>query len=136
MSIPGLIATLVILAVVLVIVLRPLLRRQVQVAESRFSSKQRERALAYYERVLTNVRDLDEDHATGKIDDADYAAERELWLSRGAALLKLLDELDENHNIVRDTHADDAEIDAAIEDAIQAARAERLQQMESAPNAS
>lgn len=136
MSIPGLIATIVLLAIILVIVLAPLLRRNEQIViEDRFVSKQRERALAYYERVLTNVRDLDEDFATDKIDEADYQAERELWLGRGVALLKLLDELDEKHNLIDNEAADDAQIDAAIEDAIQAVRDEQLQEMESATNA-
>ena len=52
-----------------------------------FQEKQRERALAYYERVLSNIRDLDDDQATGKISQEEYQSEREVWMNRGVRLL-------------------------------------------------
>jgi len=118
MSLEGLIAGLILVALTLAAILPPLFRRR---GTTIGLDRQRERALAYYERVLTNIRDLDEDHNTGKIGMEEYQHERELWASRGAALLRLLDELDHRQPIAsRD--ADDAAIDAAIEDAIQSAR--------------
>lgn len=117
MSVGGIIVGLVIFAVLMAALLQPLLRRG-SGTEAAFLNKQRERALAYYERVLTNIHDLDEDHATGKMDADAYAIEREVWVERGVRLLKMLDELDSDHQFVDNRAADDAEIDAAIEEAI------------------
>jgi hypothetical protein len=122
MSIVGLMVAVVLMLALLVWVLLPLVRRGAHVRGAAFTDKQRERALAYYERVLTNVRDLDEDHRTGKIDEAEYRRERAYWMDRGVKLLQLLDELDEQHPITADQDADDAAIDTAIEAAIAAMR--------------
>jgi Asp-tRNA(Asn)/Glu-tRNA(Gln) amidotransferase B subunit len=86
--------------------------------------RQRERVLAYYERVLTNIRDLDEDHITGKIAEDEYNVEREVWVQRGIKLLKVIDELESKKSLV--ASSDDAEIDSAIEAAI----AEKKQQIQ------
>ena len=115
MSIAGLVIGLLLVLLVALYVFVPLLRSQ-YVSETAFQNKQRERALAYYERVLTNIRDLDDDHATGKISEADYQQERERWMQRGVQVLKLLDNLEQDDNIVENRQADAAEIDAAIED--------------------
>ncbi|MCU0511243.1 MAG: hypothetical protein MUE40_01605 [Anaerolineae bacterium] len=123
MSVEGLLLALLLAGLTSAWVGRPLLRRQGDVAAV-FLSKQQERARAYYERVLANIRDLDEDFNTGKISPEEYASEREQWVQRGMIVLKLIDELDAQHNIIDNTQADDAAIDAAIEAAIQAARAE------------
>jgi hypothetical protein len=85
--------------------------------------RQRQRAQAYYERVLANIRDLDEDYSTGKIDQAEYQAEREVWAARGVVVLGLLDDLAQRQTIT-DLGADAAHIDAAIEAAVQARRQE------------
>lgn len=42
--------------------------------------------------ILTAVRDLDFDHVTGKIADEDYTAQRALLMTRGADVLKQLDD--------------------------------------------
>jgi hypothetical protein len=120
-SIEGLIASLLITAVILFWVLYPFLRPG-GISEAVFLDRQRERALAYYERVLLNVRDLDEDHATGKIADDEYQTEREYWLERGVRLLRLLDQLEQNETLTPQQTTDDAVIDAAIESAIESAR--------------
>ncbi|QPC82082.1 hypothetical protein G4Y79_20730 [Phototrophicus methaneseepsis] len=126
MSLAALLVGLGLLAVVLWFVLRPLMQTPRSAALP--LDRQRERALAYYERVLTNIRDLDEDHATGKIDEASYQQQRELWASRGVQILKMLDTLDHEQPLVSDRQADDATIDAAIEDAVQQAETTRTQQ--------
>lgn len=117
MTITGLVLAGTMIVLLLIYVLVPLVT-DTQGTSSAFISRQRERALAYYERVLTNVRDLDEDHLTGKISPTEFEAEREVWVERGVRVLRLLDELNEQHNIVENTEADDAAIDAAIEAAI------------------
>jgi hypothetical protein len=121
MTLVGLIISLILIVLTLWFVLRPLLQKPRTTTLP--ISRQRERALAYYERVLSNIRDLDEDHVTGKIDEADYQQQRELWANRGVQILKLLDTLDHDRPLVSASDADDATIDAAIEDAVQQAEA-------------
>ena len=125
MSIAGLVFFLLLLSAIAVLVAMPLLRRESETsAESLHIQKQRERLLAYYERVLTNLRDLDEDHTTSKMTDADYAAEREDWMQRGVEVLKTLDALDD-HSVIPASIHDEAAVDEAIDDAIEAAIAAR-----------
>ena len=122
MSIVGLISAVVMLLLVVIFIAIPFLSQQRQSARA-FSNKQRERALAYYERVLTNIRDLDDDLATDKIHQDEYEIERERWMERGVALLKMLDELDNTNPIIANENANDADIDQAIEQAISAKQA-------------
>lgn len=121
MSVEGLLISIILTAIIAGLVAAPLLRRSnSQIAEDVLAQKQRERLLVYYERVLTNIRDLDEDHATGKMLDADYASEREEWVQRGIQVLKALDQLgDQSPAPATDAAGVDASIDDAIEAAIQ-----------------
>ncbi len=48
--------------------------------------------LAEYDRVLNALQELDFDHALGKIADEDYPSQRAFLLQNGAAVLKKLDE--------------------------------------------
>ena len=120
MSVEGLMAASVLLAIVALIVVAPLLRRDSDHADDARLQKQRERLLVYYERVLTKIRDLDEDHATGKMLDVDYGQEREEWVQRGIHVLRALDNL-HAQNIIPEAITDDAAVDEAIDDAIEAA---------------
>lgn len=120
MSIEGLIVSLVIVLATVLWIASPFWQRQVGVtASDAVILKQRERLLMYYERVLTNIRDLDEDYSTGKMQAGDYETEREEWVQRGVQVLKALDELDQHHLIVPD--ADQESLDHAIDDAIERA---------------
>lgn len=125
MSIIGLISSIVLLLVSIAYIFSPLLMK-VDLSAGSFRNRQRERALTYYERVLRNIRDLDDDLATGKIIEAEYDAERERWMTRGVELLRMLEQLDDAQNIVDDMGADDAEIDAAIEQAITDGQVEQI----------
>ena len=88
MSIAGLAIALLLTLLTLAIVAYPLLR-----APSTATAQNLSRDLdAQYERVLVNIRDLDEDHATGKLDSADYHSEREVQLQRGIELLRRRDQ--------------------------------------------
>ena len=132
MSIAGLLITLVLSLAALAIVARPLLRparRERAAAEN--LRRQRDRLAAYYERVLTNIRDLDEDMATGKINQGDYEAEREAWAGRGIRLLRAQDQL-EREGCLGGGGDDAARIDQAIEEAIAAYR-EEMQGAQSKP---
>ena len=120
MSIAGSVFGLIILLVTLVVIGAPLFRRQtIRVGDDALLQKQRERLLLIYERVLTNIRDLDEDHTTGKMQTADYETEREIWVQRGIQVLKAMDRLDEQQ-IITDA-VDDEGIDQAIDDEIEQA---------------
>lgn len=126
MSIPGLLMGLVLVLGIAVIVLAPLLRRESQDTSSEARmQKQRERLLVVYERVLTNIRDLDEDHNTGKMPTDDYQQERELWVQRGIEALKALDGLPSEQLVTGtdETEAIDTAIDQRIEAAVAAYRA-------------
>ena len=130
MSTTGIIFALLLALFVLMWILLPLLSKSRSETDSTVDDpaagqdalveKQRERLLIYYERVLLNIRDLDEDHALGKIDDADYQKEREDWAQRGAQALQALDTLPAKE-VIAPTPADDAAVDSAIDDAIEAA---------------
>lgn len=117
MSLPGLMAGIALLAAAAAWVLLPLIRSR-QPDRATLLDRQRERALAYYERALTNIRDLDEDHATGKIDPEEYQMERERWVDRGVKVLQLLEQLDSNQVIVASANPDEETIDRAIEETI------------------
>jgi hypothetical protein len=121
MSIEGLILGFIVLSVVLLVVVAPLLGRATPYDGAAAQvARQRERAQLYYERVLRNLRDLDEDHALGKLGDADYTQEREVWAQRGVQVLRALDAL-EAGTLIAAQGAEDAEIDRSLDDAVEAA---------------
>ncbi|MDX2139921.1 MAG: hypothetical protein SF123_17680 [Chloroflexota bacterium] len=121
MSIEGLIIGFILVSIVVVIVAAPLLGREGRFdAQAAQLARQRERAHVYYERVLRNLRDLDEDHALGKLDDDAYEADRALWAERGVQVLKALDQLSAG-TMIAPPSADDAAIDRSLDDAVEAA---------------
>lgn len=123
MSILGLIVSFGLFTVALVVVAHPLLRsRSGSDQDDARLGRQRDRVQVYYERVLTNIRDLDEDSSTGKINEADYHEEREVWVRRGIRLLRMRDQLDARQSLVSGREADFEDIDAAIEAAISSYR--------------
>ena len=129
MSVPGLLIALVLSLIAMAIVARPLLRpaRRERAAASS-QREQRDRIETYYERVLTNIRDLDEDFATGKINEGDYRNEREVWAQRGIRLLRVRDQVAHEQAAYQDAAA----IDRAIETAVAVYRA-RMQSDEPSP---
>ncbi len=123
MSILGLLISLVLTALAVLLVVYPLVRPSRERNSSQDSIQQQtDRVQAYYERVLTNIRDLDEDFATGKIRETDYQEEREVWVHRGIRLLRVQDQLDAQHSLVDSASADAENIDRAIEATIRAYR--------------
>lgn len=89
MSLVGLLAALLLTLLALIVVIYPLLR-QSESTGARHSS--RRNLDANYRRVLLNIRDLDEDFATGKLDAHSYHDEREAWVRRGIELLRQINE--------------------------------------------
>lgn len=98
MSLPGLFLTLVLVVILALWVAAPLLSRRSHRAADHTAQQEYERVVVNYERVLTNIRDLDEDFATGKIEHSDYQAEREAWIERGITLLRTMDALTERNS--------------------------------------
>src|SRR4029079_14956408 len=108
MSLSGLFMGLVILIGVILFVISPLARpADSGTPVDLLIEKQRERLLMVYERVLGNIRDLDEDLTTNKMSEADYATERELWVQRGIQVLKSLDALNAKQILTTSSVAED-----------------------------
>ena len=75
-------------------VLAPLFRPDAKEAERLSNALSAEQDLtARHAMALAALRDLEDDRATGKIGDADYAAMEAQLTSRAVALIKSLDEL-------------------------------------------
>jgi hypothetical protein len=91
MDIASLLVGLALLILVGFILAHPFLERQ-GVREQRVGAA--EAVLAERDQVLDALRDLDFDHATGKITDEDYTPQRARLVAQGVALLKQLDSTD------------------------------------------
>ncbi|MCU0511974.1 MAG: hypothetical protein MUE40_05310 [Anaerolineae bacterium] len=89
MSTTGLIISLVILAFGLAWIASPLLGRA---RRKGASTLERDELLTRYERVLSAIRDLDEDYQTGKLNAEAYQEERSVWAQRGVLVLQRLEE--------------------------------------------
>ena len=121
MSFEGLVLGALIVTFTLLVIVYPLLRHppQSDLSNAR-SEKARERLNVYYQRVLRNLRDLDEDFDLGKISVDDYAADRDAWMLRGVQALKALDDLKFQGDSLLNA-SDDSSLDQAINDAIETA---------------
>jgi hypothetical protein len=133
MSTEGILLAIVLTGLSLAWVVAPLVRERSARSRSHDAyAKRRERLLVYYERVITNIRDLDEDYTTGKLAQDEYATEREDWVQRGIQVLKALDALEADappdEPLLTDEAAIDREIDSVIEAAVAARRAQRARQ--------
>lgn len=128
MSTTAMIVSIVLVSLALFFVFLPFLRRASgDAAAAALLRKRHDELLTSYERVLSSIRDLDEDFQIGKIDAETHQREREYWAEQGVALLKEIEA-----DIARsggprrrlkneDARADQA-LDAAIEEAIMAYR--------------
>lgn len=84
--------------------------------------KARDELLTSYERVLSTIRDLDDDFQTGKLSETEYRQEREYWAEMGVRLLRQLDPNGAPAGEpapARAANAADQVLDEAIEHAIQ-----------------
>jgi hypothetical protein len=108
----------------------PILRRRYAISgEELARQKEHETLLTLYERTLSAIRDLDEDHLTGKLAQADYEAERAYWTERGVAVLQALEKTGGRkpaHRRKTAYHrqpltAGETDADAALDDAIERA---------------
>jgi hypothetical protein len=119
MSLEALIVVLTLLVITGLWIAAPFFDRSRQhAAES--TQKQRDRLLLHYERALGNIRDLDEDYATGKIHPDAYAAEREQWVQRGIQILMALDEVS-GKPVAETKPSSTADVERSIDNRIEAA---------------
>ena len=118
MSIAGLIVTAIIAIIALAWITYPLMLRQRDFGEGARQQRQRDELLTSYERVVATIRDLDEDFRTGKMNEEDYAPERELWSARGIEILQQLQAIGGLPATQLEQSADEAAVDDAIEDAV------------------
>ncbi len=94
MSTEGIVAAVVMLIVGAVWLALPILRRKYSASSEELArQKEREALVNAYERTLASLRDVDEDHLTGKLADADYEAERTYWTDQGVAILQTLEQM-------------------------------------------
>lgn len=120
MSVIGLVTGIGITFFIVIWVVYPFMFRteEAVVADASVVERQRERLNVYYNRVLRNLHDIDEDYATGKLREDEYRTEREQWVQRGVQVLKALETLDTQH-LVAPVAADDVTIDEAIDRVIE-----------------
>jgi rubrerythrin len=94
MDIGSIFLILALLAVVVLLVSRPLFNRQSTPASELTDriDQNHSTLLAERDRVITALEELDFDHSMGKIPEEDYPAQRALLLQYGADILRKLDE--------------------------------------------
>lgn len=122
MSIAGVVIAVVFLGVTLLWILLPLFQRKSSSRGAAEAQKQREQLLMAYERILSNIHDLDEDQSTGKMPAELYQAEREYRVRQGVAVLKALDAFDAQQPVTSTPEADE-DLDRRVEAAVAAYRA-------------
>ncbi len=92
MSTEGVLAAVVMIVIGLIWLAFPLVRRKSSAnAQEIATQKERAALLTTYERTLASIRDLDEDHLTGKLAQADYELERGQCAEQGVSILQELE---------------------------------------------
>ncbi len=94
MDLGSLFLGLALLLVVAFVVALPVIERK---GRREMTMGETDRLIARREDVLTALRDLDFDHATGKISDEDYAPQRAVLVAEGTDVLKQLDSQGTRH---------------------------------------
>ena len=118
MTLEGLIALVVMLVGGLVSIGLPFMTKRNTLSDTRKRELElsRDELITTYERVLSTLRDLEDDYKSHKIPPEDYEYERVYWSEYGIRVLKLL----EGEN-VQEPDVDDSELylDHNVEEAIQ-----------------
>lgn len=133
MSLEGVLAAVIMLIAGVVYLALPILRRRYfPSAEVLQQRKERDALLTTYERTLASLRDVDEDHLTGKLSDQDYEAERAYWTEQGAAVLEALEKAGGvKHTKRRKSAAPPvSDADAALDEAIEQTIASYIKSMQ------
>jgi hypothetical protein len=94
MNIGAILVGLALLVLVAAYVARPLFERQAGGDNGRTASgRPRAQLATRRDAIYALIRELDADHQTGKVNEEDYRAQRERYVTEGVALLKRLDAL-------------------------------------------
>ncbi len=125
MDIGSIFLILALLILVIVFVSRPLFDRNRQISAAGEEEHELSHLMAERDRILNALQELDFDHALGKIPDEDYPSQRAFLLQRGAQVLRSLDEMQAQES--------DQDIEARIEAAIAARRADTAARKETEP---
>jgi len=120
MDIGSILLGVALLLVVAFVVARPLLDRT---GLHEHEPGPADELLGEHERVLAALRDLDFDHAMGKLVEDDYAAQRAALLAQGAAVLKQLDQVAPGATAPTAARPADEGVEAEIERAVARRRA-------------
>lgn len=123
MSIGGMIGAAILIVITLAAILRPYLNTKQNLRRVLASEKQRsqDELVTSYERVLSMIRDLDEDYHTGKLNPDSYQEERAYWTEQGIKLLQKI-EPDNDIQLPVEEHSEEPdEADAVLDDAIEQA---------------
>lgn len=139
MSTAGYIGSIVLALICLAIVSYPLFKRQVALGDTARQQREQDELVTSYERVVTAIRDLDEDFNTGKLHREDYDPERERWVARGVTLLHQLEAAGAVNRIQKPTKNGHSKVKAKIntesaelaDDEIEAAVARYREQLQS-----
>lgn len=135
METTSLIIVTILVIVSLGVLAMPFLRRHSDATDNALAvQKARDELVTTYERVLATIRDLDEDHNTGKLQPEIYKQERAYWTEQGVRLLQQLEPDADQAMVVEQqstksqpssqaqSPASDSVLDDAIEQAIAAYR--------------
>ena len=116
-SLPALVFAFAILLIAVALIASPLLGRRKTAVEPPTPGQQLN---IEHERVVRAIRELDDDHRTGKLNGDDYKTLRATQVMEGAQLLQKLDELNDDQPPAEPGAAD--ELDVEIEQRILLAR--------------
>lgn len=125
MSMEGLIGLIVMVIMGLIGVIIPFLTSRPTIMDNRKRQLEltRDELITSYERVLSTLRDLEDDYKSHKMHAEDYEQERAYWSQYGVRLLQLLDgktDLVEVDDKAKPASEDDEEmhLDQSVEEAI------------------
>lgn len=127
MTITGLVIGIVLVAVAVLALIVPFVQQSRGNNRSDVEAQKKyDELMTSYERVLATIRDLDEDHQTGKLAPETYQRERGHWTEQGILLLQEIDPDGDNPPSKHDAvEAKTPEVaDDVLDDAIEKAIAE------------
>ncbi len=100
MSIAGLIVAGILTLIVLAWIGKPFLTANLPQKNDELHQRRLDAIDLHYDRVLTNILDLEEDLNMGKINKDEFEDEREAWVQQGILLLQARDIFAEQENPV------------------------------------
>jgi len=122
MTLQGLIGLAVMVIGGLIVMIYPFItvRSNPSSNKKRYLNMSRDELLASYERVLSTLRDLEDDYKSGKMNAEDYEKERAYWSQYGVRLLKLLEgSAPDDDDPIHDMDDANVQLDQSVEEAIQ-----------------